>query len=211
VVGVLVEKELTTPDAYPLSLNALAAGCNQKSNRNPPMSLSEAELRVLLDGLRMKGLVGASHPSGGRVERYHHSAREVWSVGGAALALLTELLLRGPQTPGELRTRAGRMHAMETKDTVLAELTGLEARGMVKSLPPEPGSRARRYMECLTKGAKPVPAAPRVEPSAREDSPAATPGGTPADLGGRVAALEAEVGELRARLERLERPLPGPD
>ena len=94
VVGVLVEKELTTPDSYPLSLNALAAGCNQKSNRNPVLSLSEAEVLLVVEGLRTKGIVGASYPSSGRVERFHHSTREIWNLQPAGLAVVTVVDVR---------------------------------------------------------------------------------------------------------------------
>ena len=109
VLGVLVEKGYSTPDQYPLSLNAVANGCNQKSNRDPIVDFSEAEVRIALQGLRMKGFVGVSVPAGSRVEKWHHNAKETLKLEERDLAVLAELMLRGPQTAGELRGRAKRM------------------------------------------------------------------------------------------------------
>jgi uncharacterized protein YceH (UPF0502 family) len=195
VVGVLIEKELTTPEQYPLTLNALVAGANQKSNRAPEMSLSEGELRLVLDGLRPKGLVGVTNPSGGRVERYHHSAREVWGVGEAALALLAELLLRGPQTVGELRGRAARMAPIESIDAAGRELEALAVRGLVKRVDPEHGSRAPRWAQCLAPDAHPL-----APPSAAASS---APRAPVSGLEARFAGLETEVARLRRQLDGL--------
>src|SRR5687768_1225314 len=107
VLGVLVEKAKTTPDAYPLSLNALVTGCNQKSNRDPLLTLSNEEVEEALEGLQKSGLV--SRVTGSRVDRWRHHLYEAWNVSKVELAILAELLLRGPQTEGELRGRAGRM------------------------------------------------------------------------------------------------------
>ncbi len=196
VVAVLVEKELTTPDQYPLSLNALVAGANQKSNRDPEMSLSEGEVRIVLEGLRLKGLAGVTHPSGGRVERYHHGAREVWRVEGVALALLAELLLRGPQTVGELRGRAARMAPIDSLDAAQRELAGLEGRGFAKRLEPEHGSRAPRYAQLL---------APDAHPTSTTGARAATgaPRAPVSGLEARFTGLEAEVARIRHQLEGL--------
>jgi len=194
VLGVLVEKDLTTPEQYPLSLASLNAGCNQKSNRDPVLDLSEAEVRLTVDGLRGKGLVGASHPSGGRVERYHHCVRETWGVHAVSLAVLTELLLRGPQSVGELKTRCQRMAPIESKDVLLHSLEKLAGRGFVRETPPPPGSRATRWMQLLVPGGEPAAAPAPAAPSA----PATT---TPS--ADRVGRLEAEVARLRRNLESL--------
>ena len=109
VLGVLIEKCLTTPDQYPLSLNAATNGCNQKSNRNPMVDFSEAEVTVAITGLQYKHLAGASTPAGSRVEKYRHNAGAHFKIDDRDMAVLAELLIRGPQSPGELRTRANRM------------------------------------------------------------------------------------------------------
>ena len=202
VLGVLVEKELTTPDQYPLSENALTSGCNQKSNRDPVMDLSLAEVRLTIEGLRLKGLVGATHQAGGRVERYHHSARPVLGVDGTALAVLTELLLRGAQSPGELRARVSRMSAVGSLPELTRELEALESRGLVRRLAPLPGSRAARYEQLLcSSAASPVAETPAVDRGTEGDPvgpPAARPG-----LEARVAAVENEVARLRRSLDGL--------
>ncbi|MAB81431.1 MAG: hypothetical protein CMJ89_18990 [Planctomycetes bacterium] len=205
VVGVLVEKELTTPDNYPLSLNALTAGCNQKSNRNPVLSLSEAEVLLVVEGLRTKGIVGASYPSSGRVERFHHSTREIWNLQPAGLAVVTELLLRGPQSLAELRTRASRMHPFDSLDALRSDIDRLVQKGFVRELS---GSRVMRYMQLLS---------PSSESQGTQvtDRPAPAPTqspGTAAALGGevrsssledRVNTLENSFAELKSRLDEL--------
>ena len=157
VLGVLVEKELTTPDNYPLSLNALTAGCNQKSNRDPVLSLSEGEVLVVVEGLRAKGIVGASYPAGGRVERFHHSTREVWNLMPGGLAVMCELWLRGPQTLGELRTRANRMHEFKDLEAIRETLARLLQKGFVRELA---GGRAARYEQLIAPGQTPAEAPP---------------------------------------------------
>jgi len=207
VLGVLIEKALTTPDQYPLSLNALVAGCNQKSNRDPLMLLSEAEVRLTLDGLRMKHLAGITHPSGGRVERYTHGAAEALGLPRPSLAVLAELLLRGPQAPGELRGRASRMAELDTLEALHETLERLRSKGLAEERAPAPGSRAPRIAQLLAPDAHPDAApAERGAPRAAAAEPAA-----PAP--DRIARLEAEVARLRRQLEtlaeRLGEPLPG--
>jgi len=190
VLGVLVEKDLTTPEQYPLSINALNAGCNQKSNRDPVLELSEAEVRLTIDALRIKGLAGASHPSGSRVERYHHSVRETWGVHAVSLAVLAELLIRGPQSVGELKTRCTRMTPIESKDAIVHALEKLAGRDFVRETPPPPGSRAARWTQLLAPSSVsepepvPVPASPTPQPD-------------------RLEKLEAEVAWLRTNLTNL--------
>ncbi|NOT31013.1 MAG: DUF480 domain-containing protein, partial [Planctomycetes bacterium] len=124
ILGVLIEKETTTPDQYPLSLNALSSGCNQKSNRDPVLELSDSEIVAGIERLRRKSLVGASHASGSRTERYKHAAGAVWQLTPGELAVIAELLLRGAQMPGELRSRADRMSRFETLEALAATLEG---------------------------------------------------------------------------------------
>jgi uncharacterized protein YceH (UPF0502 family) len=136
VLGVLIEKAKTTPDAYPLSLNALVTGCNQKSNRDPVLNLSDADVELALAGLQKKTLVLRLTGSG-RVERWRHIAYETWRVDKVELAVLAELLLRGAQTEGELRGRASRMEPIEDLDKLRAVLKNLTERGLVIYLTPQ--------------------------------------------------------------------------
>jgi uncharacterized protein YceH (UPF0502 family) len=135
VLGVLVEKAKTTPDVYPLSLNSLVTGSNQKSNREPVTNLSDLDVEETLDSAQKKGLV--VKVTGGRVERWRHVLYEAWQVGKVELAILAELLLRGPQTEGELRGRASRMEPIDDLDSLRNTLTPLAERGLVAYLTPE--------------------------------------------------------------------------
>jgi uncharacterized protein YceH (UPF0502 family) len=135
VLGVLVEKAKTTPDVYPLSMNSLVAGCNQKSNRDPVLDMTEDDVALALQDVQKKGL--AIKITGGRVERWRHALYEAWAAGKVELAILAELLLRGPQTEGELRGRASRMEPIDDLDTLRALLKPLAERGLVAFLGPE--------------------------------------------------------------------------
>ena len=148
VLGALVEKERTTPENYPLSLNALTSACNQKSNRDPVMALSESEVMRALESLRGGGLAMRS-ADGGRVSRYAHNLIGKLQVSIAETALLAELLLRGPQTPGELRTRAERMHHFADLGEIEAALQHLAEHEpqLVVKLPRQPGRKESRYMQ----------------------------------------------------------------
>jgi uncharacterized protein YceH (UPF0502 family) len=193
VLGALVEKELTTPDYYPLSLNALTNACNQKSNRDPVVEFAETDVVRALDGLRFKGLALQSG-DGGRVPKYAHSLPAKLHLDPAELAILCELLLRGPQTFGELRSRCERMHPfadLAAVETVLAELAEREP-PLVAQLPRQPGRKEHRYAQLLA-GPPEVPAG--------ED----TAGPEAATLqvraeNDRIAGLEAEVKVLREEL-----------
>lgn len=146
VLGCLVEKELTTPEYYPLSLNALTNACNQKSNRDPVMNLEEREVVAALDALRFKQLAITSADSG-RVQKYRHLLSEKFRFSPAELAIITELLLRGAQTVGELRTRGERMHHfpdLAAVETILDELQG-RTPAMVIRLARQPGRKESRY------------------------------------------------------------------
>lgn len=136
VLGVLVEKAKTTPEQYPLSLNALLNGCNQKSNRHPVLNLDDGDVIQSVDRLRMLGVV-AEVQGGGRVPRYRHYANEWLGVEKADLSIMTELLLRGSQTEGELRTRVARMDDIADLETLRKHLEHLQAKGLVQSLTPQ--------------------------------------------------------------------------
>ena len=203
VLGVLVEKAQTVQSQYPLTLNALVTGCNQKSNRDPELNLTENDVQEALDGLRGKNLVREVHLSGSRVPKYRHVARETLNLDTAQLVLLAELLLRGPQTLGELRNRATRMHPLESLDVVEAALDHLMSRDepLVRRLPAGPGSRADRYAQLLCPDLHSIDA-PTASAPARPISPASPDAGT-ADLLERVQQLEAELCSLRDAVRRL--------
>src|SRR3989449_9638240 len=151
VLGALVEKESTTPDYYPLSLNALTNACNQKSNRDPVMSLSEGEVTEALEGLRDKGLAREVSSFDSRVPKYAHQLAEVFNFDRRETAVLCVLLLRGPQTPGELRGRTERMYRFDDLSEVQTALQSLMQRDppLAKVLPRQPGTKEARYMHLL--------------------------------------------------------------
>src|SRR5579862_6541572 len=156
VVGVLVEKALTTPEQYPLTLNALTNGANQKSNRDPVMTLDEVEVGGALQRLERKYMVRTVFPSNSRVEKYVHNGKDALGLDAAPLAIVAELLLRGPQTPGELRTHVSRMVAVESLEQLATLLANLIERGLVRRLPPSPGSRAERYVQLISPDLHPL-------------------------------------------------------
>ena len=210
VLGVLVEKATTTPEQYPLSLNAVVNGANQKNNRDPVMTMDEGAAFEALEGLRAKGLVVRVDMAGSRVNKYRHQAGEALHVRAAELAILAELLLRGPQTLGELRGRASRMHPLESLDVVRNMLRALVEREepLARELPPAPGSRAERYAQLLCPDLHPLDIAAGASASA----PAAvspSPGGSA--LSERVTHLEAEVDALRRALRRIATAVGEPD
>ena len=198
VLGTMVEKQRTVPDTYPLSLNALAAGCNQKTSRQPVLELAEAEILQALDGLKDAGL--AVEGIGSRVVRFEHRLEKGLGVPTQASALLTVLMLRGPQTAGELRLNCERLHRFADISAVEAFLEELAGRRLVVELPRLPGSRENRWSHLLS-------GQPAVE------APAASGGrvGNPEidELKNRVSALESEVGELRTLLAALRAELGG--
>jgi uncharacterized protein YceH (UPF0502 family) len=187
VLGTLIEKQHTVPDTYPLTLNALAAGCNQKSSRSPAMEASESEVQAALDGLRAANLV--IETSGGRVARYSQNLERVLQVPSQAAALLAVLMLRGPQTPGELRINSERLHRFADISAVEAFLQELAARPsgpLVAQLPRLPGARESRWVHLLSGAPKAEAPAPEAE-----------------GLEARVARLEGEVTALKALVEEL--------
>jgi uncharacterized protein YceH (UPF0502 family) len=199
VLGTLVEKLHTVPDTYPLTLNALVAGCNQKSSRLPVMETSEAEVQVALDSLRSANLVIES--SGGRVARYSHNFERVLQIPSQAAALLTVLMLRGPQTAGELRINSERLHRfadISAVEAFLQELAARPAGPLVVQLPRLPGARENRWAHLLS-------GAPKAEASAGEARPVEVPPslGEIAALKAQVAKLDSEVATLKALVARI--------
>ena len=152
VLGSLVEKELTTPDYYPLSLNALVNACNQKSNRDPALNLNEDAVSQALRSLEKEGLAGPADGMDNRVTKFEHRLQEAFNFDRREIAILCELLLRGPQTPGELRSRAERMHPFDDLGQVQSTLQRLAQREppLVKMLPRQPGTKEARYAHLLS-------------------------------------------------------------
>jgi uncharacterized protein YceH (UPF0502 family) len=201
VLGVLAEKQHTVPDTYPLSLNALVAGCNQKSSRDPVMEIAEAEAQRALDSLRGMSLVIES--SGSRVPRYEHNLERVLQVPSTSASLLAVLMLRGPQTAGELRINSDRLHKFADISAVEGFLHELAARpvgALVAELARQPGSRENRWAHLLCGvPAADAPAAPAMPaPHGKEEE------GELAALRTRVEALEANVAELQALVATLQ-------
>ncbi len=207
VLGVLIEKAQTTPQQYPLSLNALVNGCNQKSTRQPVLSLSEDEVFDTLESLRHKGLSREIMLSGSRVAKYRHIARETLNVDTNELVILAELLLRGPQTLGELRGRASRMHPIESLDIAQNVVQHLIDRDepLVKPVPPEPGSRAGRFIQLLCPDLHQIEvgSAPAGRAATSSQSRANVTAPANGDLEARVAALERKVAALTSAIEGL--------
>lgn len=203
VLGVLVEKQHTVPDSYPLTLNALVAGCNQKSSRHPVLEAAEAEAQAALDHLKALSLVVES--SGGRVMRYAHNAGRVLGIPPQSVALLATLMLRGPQTAGELRINSERLHAFSDISAVeafLEELASRPAGALVRELARQPGARETRWAHLLA-GEPPSEPSP-AEAHAAVQEPSL---GEIAALKANVDRLEGEVAELREKLARVFREL----
>ena len=207
VLGVLVEKAFTTPDQYPLTLNAVVNGCNQKNNRDPLTSIDDARAFDALESLRAKRLVIRADMAGSRVNKYKHNANEVLHVRAGELAVLAELLLRGAQTLGEIRGRASRMHPLESLEAAKGMLEALMQRDepLAQQLPPSPGSRAERYAQLLYPDPHPVDA----ERGGPE--PSSLPSEGRSTLQDRVRTLESEVAALRSALSRLAISVGEPD
>jgi len=196
VLGSLLEKDITTPDYYPLTLNALVAACNQKSNREPVMELDETAVRSALNSLAEKGLAGQARGEG-RVLRFEHRLGDAWNLGRRETAIFCTLLLRGAQTPGELRGRSERMHRIEDLDELQLVLQKLIAHSppLAVLLPRQPGTKESRYADALG-GEEAALATPQNMDGAASTAQAA-------DGSERVAALESEVTQLRGELEAL--------
>ncbi len=212
VLGCLIEKQRTTPDIYPLSLNALRAACNQSTNRDPVVAYDEATIRDALERLgrrRWARLAGAS-----RAVKYRHLLDEALGLAPPELALLAVLMLRGPQTPGELRARSDRLHPFASADELEATLERLVERRLVVHPPRRPGQKEARYAQRLGADGAAAAVAPAIAMAGAGDDAggggAAAPAGAPAGDDARLAALEArvrgleeEVGSLRAVIATL--------
>ena len=207
VIGCLIEKQITTPDQYPLSLNALVNACNQKSNRDPVMEVDEVTIQGTVDQLARKHFVVEKSGFGSRVPKYQHrfcnTEYGTLKLTAQELAIVCELLLRGPQTPGELRTRASRMAAFSEVGQVEAALESLRSREdgpFVVRLPREPARRDSRWAH-LFSGAVAVP-------SIEEQPQAVALSGVAAEMPSRLERLEEQVQRLREELDDLKRRLP---
>ena len=199
ILGVLVEKRFTVPDTYPLTLNTLVAGCNQKTSRDPVMSVTESEAQMALDELRSRTLVIESYGASGRVMRYAHNVDRVLKISPPLLALLTALMLRGPQTPGELRSAADRFYKfpdISALEAYLEEMATRSAGVLAVKLPRLPGSREARWAHLLC-----GEVAFDVSTASAGDDSVTT--GELAALKVNVAQLRGEVSELRSLIERL--------
>lgn len=210
LLGVLVEKALTTPEQYPLSLNAATLGANQKSNRFPVLSMSEDEVSEALDGLIDKQLARKVYPGASRVDKYAHTGTSTLKVEIGQLALLAELLMRGPQTTAELRARASRMLPIDSLAHLDSLLLPLEARGLVERIAAGRGSRVERHAQRLCPDLHPIDTPlPAALPSAGAPEEVHAP--TRAALSDRIDALESSVArlerQLRALAEKLGEPL----
>jgi uncharacterized protein YceH (UPF0502 family) len=194
VLGTLYEKQHTVPDSYPLTLNSLVSGCSQKTSRSPVMEVTEAEVQAALDSLKGANLV--METSGGRAQRYSHNVERVFQVPSQSAAILTVLMLRGPQTVGELRINCDRLHSFADISAVqgfLDELAARPAGPLVVELPRLPGARENRWVHLLS-----GPPKMEVVPSVKESRE---------DLSSTVARLESEVATLQEMVARIAKQL----
>jgi len=201
VIGVLVEKQLTTPDNYPLSLNSLVAGCNQKTSRDPVMNVSEEEAQAALDSLKDKKLVTNSWGASRRVVRYSHNLPQVLGTDQGTTALAATLMLRGPQTPGELRTACERMYRfadLSSVEAYLETMSGRASGALVVKLPKQAGSREHRWAHLLSGDIDVT-----VESSVPQASASVAPGSLAA-LQAELNALRDEVAEIRELIAELQ-------
>jgi uncharacterized protein YceH (UPF0502 family) len=212
VLGCLLEKQRTTPDAYPLTLNALRLACNQTTNRDPVVDYDEATIRDALRRLGERRWTRAASGAGSRAAKYRHLFDEALGLADDELALLTVLMLRGPQTPGELKSRADRLHHFADLDAVLESLEHLAGRGLAERLPRRPGEKQERWRQLVggeeATGGGLVPSRPVKEHEAGEDLlgiPAGVAGGEAERdwTSERLDRLEAEVAAIRNDLAHL--------
>jgi len=198
VLGSLVEKDITTPDYYPLSLNALVNACNQKNNRDPVMTLDESSVRDALTSLQEKRLAGPASGADSRVTKFEHRLQEAFNFDRRETAVLCVLLLRGPQTPGELRSRSDRMYHFDALEDVISTLDRLSQREppLARMLPRQPGTKESRYAQLLSgEPAEQISVAHTQAPSAAHSSV------------DRIAALEEEVSRLRDEVSEIQQQL----
>jgi uncharacterized protein YceH (UPF0502 family) len=207
IVGCLIEKQRTTPDVYPLSLNSLRLACNQSTNRDPVVDYDEATVGEALKRTALRGWTRLASGAGSRARKYRHLLDEALDLDEAELSLLAVLMLRGIQTPGELKGRSARLHAVESLPAVQETLDRLVERGYVARHPRQPGQKEDRYEQLLGGGGgapPPVEAGPRAAPAGDVVGDAeAGAGAAPGSVPGRIERLEREVAELRSQLEEL--------
>lgn len=197
ILGALIEKEKTTPDTYPLTLNSLTAACNQKTSRDPVMNLAEAEIQSGLEELRGRDLVLETYGASGRVLRYAHNFGKVYQLPAAAVPLLAILMLRGPQTVSELRANCERLHRFPDTSTVegyLEELAERSSGALALRLPKQPGSREPRWAHLLCGEVA-------ISEYAISGASGSRRNGADEDLEARVAQLETDIIELREQLQ----------
>jgi uncharacterized protein len=209
VLGCLLEKQRTTPDQYPLSLNALCLACNQSTNRDPVVDFDEANVRGALHRLERRGLVRLASGAGSRAAKFRHLLAEALPLDDAEHALMAVLLLREAQTPGELKQRSERMHAFADLGAVHETLQRLIARELVARLDRRPGQKEERYAQLLGEGHAPATAAPApgaVAVRHSDEQPLATAGdGVAAEVESAQGSATPELQQLRERVARLER------
>ena len=205
VLGSLIEKDITTPDYYPLSLNALVNACNQKNNRDPVMTLDESTVRDALASLQEKRMAGPASGADSRVTKFEHRLQEVFNFDRREIALVCVLLLRGPQTPGELRSRTDRMYHFEALDDIVSTLDRLAHRDppLAAILPRQPGTKESRYMH-LFSGEPPTFAPDETANVGRTLLSATASANSTAD---RLTTLEDEVTRLRQELSEVQQQL----
>ena len=201
VLGALIEKDITTPDYYPLSLNALVNACNQKNNRDPVMTLDESSVRDALASLQEKRMAGPASGADSRVTKFEHRLQEVFNFDRRETAIVCVLLLRGPQTPGELRSRTDRMYHFEALEDVVSTLDRLAQREppLARILPRQPGTKESRYMHLFS-------GEPAIDAGSIDVARAPASAGTNS-AADRLAALEAEVSTLRSELSEVQQQL----
>jgi uncharacterized protein YceH (UPF0502 family) len=202
VLGCMIEKQRTTPDAYPLTLNGLRLACNQSTNRDPVVEYDEHEIRVALERLARRRFVRLASGHTTRATKYRHLLDDTLSLDDASLALLGVLMLRGPQTPGELKQRTERLHRFEDLAAIEAGLDSLGQRELVQRLERRPGQKEERYRHLFAADSDEAE-----EPAAAPAPVAAVPAADP--LVDRVDALEQQVSQLRAELADLREQLGG--
>jgi uncharacterized protein YceH (UPF0502 family) len=203
VLGCLLEKQRTTPDGYPLSLNSLRLACNQSTNRDPVVDYDEATIREALGALGRRHWIRSASGHGGRAVKYRHLLEDELPLPDGETALLAVLMLRGPQTPGELKQRSARLHAFADIAAVLEDVEGLIARDLVRQLPRLPGQKEQRYEQLLGADLEDEDA-PRGEPMPAPAAGLAVPAAAGPD---ELEELRATVAALTGRVERLEREL----
>jgi uncharacterized protein YceH (UPF0502 family) len=199
VLGCLIEKQRTTPDVYPLSLNALRIACNQATNRDPVVDFDEPTVRAALDRLARKGWTRLASGPGSRAAKFRHLLDEALDLVPSQMAILAVLMLRGPQTSGELRNRAERLYPFPSLDDVQQTLDGLIERELAVRLPRRPGQKEERFAQLL--GGGDSDAAPPATDAAWDPAPVAAPADD--GLAARVERLEAELASLRELVESL--------